>query len=326
MIDLLPSLDQSAIGAAASEFLSKKFPPERVRELAATTYGPEIGDDIWREYAEMGWFSLGIAPDHGGLGMGVRGEVMLFRELGRHLAPGPFLATVIGLHALVGSGSEFARSLADGSLRAGLKVGSVATNARPGDLVLDLGSSEAKLFQVASVEPVVGVDPTSSFVRIVASELVATISQPGLMDRARVLAAAELTGIVDAVRDMSASYAKTRMQFGRPIGSFQAVKHRCANMAIASYASMSQLFFAAVMVDASHPDAPFHAASAYAIAVNAARVSTADNVQNHGGIGFSRENNSHLYLKRAFLLEHILGPMRGTLDVVMEPARHEFSW
>jgi alkylation response protein AidB-like acyl-CoA dehydrogenase len=124
---------------------------------------------------------------------------------------------------------------------------------------------------------------------------------------------------------MSASYAQIREQFGKPIGSFQAVKHRCADMAIIAYAIQSQLFMASVRLDAGLPDASFHSAAAHVLAVNGAKQSTADNIQNHGGIGITAEHNAHLYLKRAFLLEHILGSRQESFAALMAPARHEFN-
>jgi alkylation response protein AidB-like acyl-CoA dehydrogenase len=123
---------------------------------------------------------------------------------------------------------------------------------------------------------------------------------------------------------MSAGYARTRFQFGKPIGAFQAVKHRCADMAIAAYATTGQIFQAALLVDARTEDAAFHAAAAYLLAVAGAKESTAANIQNHGGIGFTWEHDAHLFLKRAFALEHVLGGPRGACDAVLAPARHEF--
>jgi len=144
-------------------------------------------------------------------------------------------------------------------------------------------------------------------------------------NRARVLVAAEQLGIIEAVRDMSAAYAQVRTQFGKPIGSFQAVKHRCADMAVAAYATIGEVFQAALLVDAGTEDAGFHAATAYVLATNGAKVSTADNIQNHGGIGFTWEQDSHLFLKRALLLEHILGEQRRAYDAILAPKRHEFT-
>jgi hypothetical protein len=250
---------------------------------------------------------------------------MLFREIGRRLAPGPFRSSVLGARVAGRSGNrELAGEIAAGERRVGLRAGELAIDVRPGDLLLELDGEGAGLSEVSAVERLGGVDPGTRFSRVMTGPVVARLDDGHIMDRARVLAAAELLGIIEAVRDMSAEYARTRIQFGRPIGTFQAVKHRCADMAIAAYATVGQVFQAALLVEAQTPDAAFHAATAYVLAVAGAKRSTADNIQNHGGIGFTWEQDSHLYLKRAFLLEHLLGPLRDSYRVVLAPARHEF--
>ena len=123
---------------------------------------------------------------------------------------------------------------------------------------------------------------------------------------------------------MSAGYARTRLQFGKPIGAFQAVKHRCADMAIAAYATVGQVHLAALYVDSGHQDAAFHASAAYVLAAKGASRSTEDNVQNHGGIGFTWEHDAHLYLKRVIVLENLFGPLRTAYASILATARHEF--
>jgi alkylation response protein AidB-like acyl-CoA dehydrogenase len=325
MMNLAPSDDQVGIAASADEFLAKELPISRLRELAADPGGDAIDERTWRRCADLGWLALSLSEDDGGVGLGLPEEVMLFRELGRRLAPGPFRSSVLGARIAARSGNpELAAAIAGGDRRVGMRVGDLAIDVRPGDLLLELDEKGGELVEVAAVERVEGVDPGTRFARVTRGESVARLDDANLVNRARVLAAAEQLGIIEAVRDMSAAYARTRVQFDKPIGSFQAVKHRCADMAIAAYATVGQLFQAALLVEAEAPDAAFHAASAYVLATSGAKKSTADNIQNHGGIGFTWEQDSHLYLKRAFLLEHLLGPMRDTYRVVLAPARHEF--
>jgi alkylation response protein AidB-like acyl-CoA dehydrogenase len=325
MMNLAPSEDQAGIAASAAGFLAKELPIARLRELAADRDGDAIDDRTWRRCADLGWLALSLPEDDGGVGLGLPEEVMLFRELGRRLAPGPFRSSVLGARVAARSGNpELASAIATGERRVGLRVGELAVDVRPGDLLLDLDEKGGELSEVTGVEAARGVDPGTRFARVTTGPSVARLDDPNLISRARVLAAAELLGIIEAVRDMSADYARTRIQFDKPIGAFQAVKHRCADMAIAAYATVGQVFQAALLVDAETPDAAFHAASAYVLASNGAKTSTADNIQNHGGIGFTWEQDSHLYLKRAFLLEHLLGPLRESYRVVLAPARHEF--
>jgi alkylation response protein AidB-like acyl-CoA dehydrogenase len=324
-MNLEPSQEQAAIAAVTDEYLSRELPMARLRELAADVDGPAIDDRTWQRCAELGWLALGLTESAGGVGLGLAEEVMLFREFGRHLAPGPFLGSVLGARVAASAGAgDITAAIVAGQLRVGLLTEDLAVDARQQDLVLVIEDNAAELREIAAAVPVPGIDPGARFARVVTGSPVARVEGADILDRARVLAAAQQLGIIEAVRDMSAAYARTRTQFGKPIGSFQAVKHRCADMAVAAYAAIGEVFQAAVLVDAGTTDAPFHAATAYVLATRGAAASTADNIQNHGGIGFTWEQESHLYLKRAFLIEHLLGEQRRAYVSILAPSRHEF--
>lgn len=323
-MNLAFTTEQAEIAAAAERFLGKEVPLRRVRELAGAS-GPALDDATWAECARNGWLALGLPESVGGLALGARAEVMLFRELGRHVTPGPFRSTVIAAHAALAAGEDnLAADLAAGRRRAGIEVGRLTLDAGPGDLVVRFNDDRVCLDEFTESQPAAGVDPGIRCTTTVAARPVAVTANPAVVTRARLLVAAEVLGVLEAVRDMSASYAIQRVQFDRPIGSFQAVKHRCADMAIAAYAALAQVLFAAHAADDGHPDAGFHAAAAHLLAVSGARRSTADNIQNHGAIGFTMEHDAHLYLRRALTLEHLLGPTHRTAAVVLAPARHEF--
>jgi alkylation response protein AidB-like acyl-CoA dehydrogenase len=130
---------------------------------------------------------------------------------------------------------------------------------------------------------------------------------PALAVHARLLIAAQLAGIAAGARDMAVDYAKLREQFGRPIGSFQAVKHHCADMATRAMAAADLLSFAAVALAQRRVDAGFQAGSALSVAMRAAVANAAANVQVHGGIGFSDEADAHLFVKHAHVWEAIAG-------------------
>ena len=322
-MDLKPSDEQRSIAETADSFLAKRIPLSRVRELAEM--GDVAIDDVsWQQCAQLGWLALSLSEESGGLGLGLPEEVMLFRELGRHITPGPFRSSVIGARVASVNDVALARSIADGQTRVGFAIGEFAIDASQGQLLLMLDQFGGELRQVEHSEPMSGVDPTTRLCRVQVGETLGRADDPGLVSRMRVLAAAELTGIIEGVRDMSAAYARTRVQFGKPIGSYQAVKHRCADMAVAAYACASQLFQAALVVEARTNDADFHAANAYVLAAEYAKRSTADNIQNHGGIGFTWEHDAHLYLKRAFLLENLLGPLATSYAAVLAPRVHAF--
>ncbi|MFE6820924.1 acyl-CoA dehydrogenase family protein [Streptomyces sp. NPDC057690] len=325
MMNLAPSDEQQGIAAASADFLTGQLPLTRLRELAAAADGDAVDDATWRRCADLGWLALSLSEEAGGLGLGLAEEVMLFQELGRHLAPGPFRSTVLGARiAARGGDTSLATAIGEGGRRVGMRLGELVIDTRPGDLLLELDEKGGRLYDVQAVEPVEGIDPGTRFGRATTAAQVAQLDDSLLMARARVLVGAELIGITEAVRDMSAEYARTRVQFGKPIGAFQAVKHRCADMAVAAYMTRAQLFQAALLVEAASGDADFHAACAYLLAVQGAKKSTADNIQNHGGIGYTWEHDAHLYLKRAVLLEHVLETSRATHRAVLAPARHEF--
>jgi alkylation response protein AidB-like acyl-CoA dehydrogenase len=325
-MNLLPSDEQQIIATIASEFLTNEVPIARVRALGADSAAPAIDAALWKRCAELGWLGLSIPEAAGGVGFGLPEEIMLFREFGRHLTPGPFLPSILAAHIAARTGDHsLVSEIIAGDRRAGLAVGELAVNADPGGLLVVLEGAAAELFEIESYEAVDGIDPGTRFSRVAPGKRVAAVEDAALLDRARVLVAAEQLGIIEAVRDMSAAYAQTRTQFGKAIGSFQAVKHRCADMAIASVAVTSELYMAALLVENGAPEAAFHAANAYVLATGGAKTSTADNIQNHGAIGFTWEHDAHLFLNRALLLENLLGEQRRSYDAILAHPRYEFA-
>jgi alkylation response protein AidB-like acyl-CoA dehydrogenase len=129
--------------------------------------------------------------------------------------------------------------------------------------------------------------------------------------RLRLIDAAALAGIGQAALDMAVAYAGIRSQFGRPIGTFQAVKHHCANMAIAARCARDQTSFASVAIDEGRPDAALQVECALFVAGTAALEIAGKNIQLHGGIGFSNEADPHLFLKRAQLLIAVAGGLEA---------------
>jgi len=163
------------------------------------------------------------------------------------------------------------------------------------------------------------IDPTRRLVHVrlngIATERL-EVGAAGLRRMATVLLAAEAVGLAERTLEASVEYAKVRQQFGRPIGSFQAVKHRCADMAVRAEVARSLTTYAAVALRDGEPDAARHADEAKALAVDAALANAHDNVQNHGGMGFTWESDAHLYLKRAWVLEHQFGTRVELLEAL----------
>lgn len=338
-MDLLPTPEQEEIARSTASFLAKELPITRLRDLLE---GPSAVDRaVWGRAAALGWFALGLPEDLGGVGYGLAEEVLVFREIGRGVAPGPMVATVLGARLAARAGrSELAASIVAGDTVVGLGA------PRPGvpaeieervsaeldlldgawaDLVLVAAPHGAALIEVSDLDAVTVIPCIDEATRLArgraesvdAQAFVSTHTED-LYRRGTVLTSAMLTGIAEAVRDQATDFAKNRVQFGKPIGSYQAVKHACADMAIRSEAAASQLFFAALSVDTDRPDAGFQASAAKIVAADAARRNAAANVQIHGGMGFTFEQDAHLYVKRAQVLEQVFGPTAYHLAVALE--------
>ena len=144
--------------------------------------------------------------------------------------------------------------------------------------------------------------------------------------RLRLIDAAALAGIARAALEMAVQYAGVREQFGRAIGSFQAVKHHCANMALATRCACDQVSFAAVALDDGRDDAVLQVESAFFVAGSAAIGNCGLNIQVHGGIGFSEEAAPHRLLKRARVLVEIAGGLEAALTRIGDcPASAELG-
>ena len=131
------------------------------------------------------------------------------------------------------------------------------------------------------------------------------------------LVAAVLVGVAEAARDDAVSYVKDRFQFGKPIGVFQAVKHPCADMAVACEAAWFQTTMAAIAMRDGLPDASFQAAAAKAVATRSAIRGAESDVQIHGGYGFTAEYDPHLFVKRAHVLDRLAGDTSRQLADVL---------
>jgi alkylation response protein AidB-like acyl-CoA dehydrogenase len=322
--------EQLEVGSVAARFLGQELPLPRIRELAESTQSGQtalaIEDETWTQFAAMGWFSLGIPESLGGVGCGPVEEVMLFTELGRYLAPGPFVPTVVAGWVAAASGDhELAGSIFEGRRRAGLEVGEFILDGEPGGLVVRFAGSACELLEIAGLEPVPSVDPSVQLARGVIGSTVSKVEDPLLVARAQLLVSAMELGNAQATLDMSVEYAKFRTQFGKPIGTFQAVKHRCSDMAIRVHAARAQTLFAGFHVESRTDDADFQSAAAKTVATKAAKLNAADNVQNHGAIGFTVEHDAGLFARRAHMLEFALGGDRAAAPALLATASHRFE-
>jgi alkylation response protein AidB-like acyl-CoA dehydrogenase len=319
--------DQQAIKRTAKELLADRFKPEYVRELAEAG---RYDDDAWKEVSELGWPGIFIAEEHGGQGLGTVELIILMEELGYALAPLPFLSNAAAGLVLEAAGSDEQKErwlpgIASGEARGTvglLKDGEakLVPDADSAAVVLLLGHEGARIVEPAQaeIEPVATMDTTRSYARVRADgagEALEGDRIPGI-SRLAAAVAAELTGVAQHAMEMAVEYARERKQFGRPIGSYQAVSHRCAQMLLETEGARSASYYAAWAGDAEPETLPLAACMAKAYASDAGwRVCTSA-LQVHGGIAFTWEHDLHFFLKRAKVDAMLYGSAREHRDSV----------
>ena len=300
--------DQEHIRRTARELLTDRVKPERMREHAEAG---RADDALWSELAELGWPGIAVAEEHGGQGLGAVELSILCEELGRVLAPVPFLPGVLAATLIEHAGSDtqrarWLRGLASGERRGAAGATGVVPGAAGADLVVLVERGSARLVEEAG-RPVESIDPTRPAARVEAGGEALPGDVAAALDRAVVAVAAELVGVCDRALAMTVEYVKDRRQFGSPVGAFQAVSHRCAEMLLATEAARSAVGFASWAADSDPERLPEAAAMAKAAASEAGREVTAGAIQAHGGIGFTWEADVHWLYKRAQVDALLLG-------------------
>jgi alkylation response protein AidB-like acyl-CoA dehydrogenase len=301
------SSDQIALRDAARELLDARASSEQVRKVLTSDDGYDV--ELWREMAAQGWLAIDVPESEGGLGLGFVEVAVLAEEIGRHVAPAPFISSVLARRALAGN-SEWSARLASADAIAAIGWGTgVVVDAPIAVLYLDVWEREVTAYEDDSIrEPALpSMDQTRRVGRVDRSKLTAGTKVGGadladdLLDAGATLYAAELLGAAQRMLEASVDYAKVREQFGRPIGSFQAVKHRCADMLVDVEGMRSAVWYAAWAVGTNAADRSLAASTAKAWASDAGMRVMNSALQVHGGIGFTWEHDLHLYLKRAQL-------------------------
>ncbi|HEY0633454.1 MAG TPA: acyl-CoA dehydrogenase family protein [Thermoleophilaceae bacterium] len=329
--------DQQAIKSTAHDFLAARLKPEKLRQLAeAGSYD----DALWQEMSELGWPGIFIGEEHGGQGLGVVELVILMEELGYALAPSPFLSNAAAGLMIQHSGSDEQRDrwlpgIASGEQRGTVAyvengVASLVPDADSAELIVLFDSDSDTASVVAAgdvqVEPLDTIDSTRRFSRVTPSngsgeEL---SGGRGPADDAiapiAVAVAGELVGVSQRAMEMAIEYAKDRQQFGRPIGAYQAVSHRCAQMLLETEGARSATLYAAWTADHEPESLQLTASMAKAYASDCGWRVTASSMQVHGGIGFTWEHDLHFFLKRAKADGHLFGSAREHRERVAELA------
>jgi alkylation response protein AidB-like acyl-CoA dehydrogenase len=320
--------DQQAIKRTANELLAARFKSEHVRELADAE---KYDDDAWKEMCELGWAGIFIDEDHGGQGLGIVELVILMEELGYALAPVPFLSNAAAGLALQFAGTDEQKERWLPGIASGEARGTVGM-LRDGEarLVPDADSAEVivligfdgstSVVEAASaeIEPFESMDRTRRFARVRAAgggePLGGDCFAAG--DRIATALAAETVGVAQKAMEMAVEYARERKQFGRPIGSYQAVSHRCAQMLLEVEGSRSGAYYAAWCADAEPESLPSAASGAKAYSSDAGWRVCGSSLQVHGGIGFTWEHDLHFFLKRAKTNAMLYGSAREHRDRV----------
>jgi len=281
--------DQRTIKSTAREFLTARYPLAEVRRLALED---ERGwtDQQWNEMVELGW------PDIAELG--TIEMVVVAEELGYACAPTPLQSTWAA--GLLGA------SLDGG--RGAVVIGDLSADAATADVLVDW---DGAVVTGATVEPVRALDPTRRWFRVEGGDR----SGGGDVTRGRgqavVMSAAESVGVAQRAMDMAVEYAKERKQFDRPIGTYQAVSHACAQMLLEVEGARSMSLYAAWALDHEPESAPLAASMAKAYASDAGWRVPASALQVHGGIGFTWEHDLHLWLKRGRANAAVWGDARS---------------
>jgi alkylation response protein AidB-like acyl-CoA dehydrogenase len=287
-MDFTLTEEQIELKRQARAWLSERYPLDRDWD------SPQ--DDRWQELAELGWLGVSVGEDEGGVGLTFVEEVLLLEELGYALYPGPYLGTV-GF-ALGSLGADDRRRVASGEAKWSAEVNGLTPWLGSVDRVIDADGNA----QDARGEELVSVDPSRPLGRL---ERTHGTALPGARDvpRARVAMAAEAVGIAQRVLELGVEHAKTREQFGRPIGVYQAVSHQLADTYADVELARSLLYWAAWCVAQDDDQAPVAAAAAKSFAAEAAVAACERSIQVHGGTGFTWEHPLHRFYKRALWLE-----------------------
>jgi alkylation response protein AidB-like acyl-CoA dehydrogenase len=320
--------EQQEIKRTAHEFLGSRFSPEKVRELAeAGSYE----DGLWKEISELGWPGIAIAEEDGGQGLGMVELAALLEESGYACAPSPLLGSVGAGLVISAAGSDEQRDEWLPRLASGEATGAFGGFADGNStLFCDLPRADVVVTfdgEGALVAPGSEVDQ-EPFQTIDATRSYGLVSDAGgerlpgdadvARDRLAVAIAGELTGIAQRTLEMAVEYARERQQFGRPIGSYQAVSHRCAAMLLATEESRSLTYYAAWAADAEPESLPMAAAMAAARSADAGWQVPASALQVFGGIGFTWEHDLHFWLKRGRVAGRMLGTPRDHRERVAD--------
>ena len=334
--------EQKMLAEQARGLLAERVPFDRLRKLIDAS--AEWDEPLWRELGEMGFLGANIPGEFGGLGLCELELAMISQELGRVNAAVPFASSIVlAADAIRLAGSDAQKAAWLPRLATGETVGCFACTEGPGDLlgrgvrledgtltgtktpVADAGVASVAVVQAGEALALVRLDQArvtrtklESFDQLrphyrldfagADAELLPRGGQiETLFDRAAVQAAFEAVGASEACLNMARDYAMERQMFGRPLAGYQAIKHKLADLAVALEMARSNAFYAGWAAGDAPGELPAAAAAARLTAITAFEMGARENLQVHGGIGYTFEANCHFYYRRERCLAVALG-------------------
>jgi len=304
------STERQMLRQTVASLVAKQAGPESVRRAMESDRGYD--ETLWSTLCEqVGAAALIVPEEFGGAGGELADAAAVLEELGRGLVPTPLFATTVAEAALLAAESPDAQTLAE--LAAGSLIGTVAfdgdfvVNGDVADVVLAVDDGRVVRWIDVTAHPLTSLDPTRRLARLTPGGTSDVGPDPGLADIAAVLLAAEQIGAAARCLQLTVEYTKQRVQFGRPIGSFQALKHRMADLYVAVQSAK------AVVGEAVSALTPAGATRARLAASETFCTVAGEAIQLHGGIAITWEHDMQLYFKRAHSSAQLLGPPREQL-------------
>jgi alkylation response protein AidB-like acyl-CoA dehydrogenase len=319
-MDLDPSEDQRELQQMISRFSLDRFPADTVRDFAAPGH---FDRSAWRELAELGTFGIALPESAGGVGLRWIDTVLVHEALGAALTPGPLLAATLAAGLVPGVlEGEVVPAIVERPAHGAIVVEHLSV----ADVLLVVEADGIRVLDPTKLDTTLLTEPTDPATSVsVVGELPVgeLIADAEAAERVRLLgsllASAQLVGISEGSTALAVTYAKEREQFGRPIGSFQGLKHLLADCYARTEVSRSAVWAAGVLVDEPEAgDLRRAVAGARVLAGRAATENGKTCVQVHGGMGFTWEVDAHLFLKRAWILETAFGSIDEAAELVAE--------
>ena len=316
--------DQLLFQEEVRKFLVSEVTTESIRARWETDTGRD--ENIWAAMAEMGLTGLTIAEEFGGMGMNAVDFILLAQEAGFVALPEPLVETVLVAAPMIDAIGDDALKFGwlpriaagEAKVAVGLEANLLVADAHIADLILMQHNDEIHALTPSQVELVFNesVDPSRKLFEVKFTPSAATRVAQGehalavieqAFNAGALAAAAQSLGLAQRMIEISVKYTSERTQFGKAIGSFQAVKHRLANVAVPLEYAKAVVYRAAYSIANNHPDASLHVSHAKLAATEAALLGAKNGIQVHGAMGYTWEVDMHIFMKRAWALNNTWG-------------------